>query len=697
MEVTNFTNSSKQAQLPEYCVPAPRIRVLGAFDTVKTVITLPVHNLVQGGIPIIDFKLDAPALVDHFRHALALNEQRSLFSPSFWKSDSQSSDRSYLEAWFFGHHHDIGGGDDFQGLALWPLQWILHASMESGLILDSTIKPYDILFTGANNVFETPHEISLQMFDMIRHHAESRGKWGLKLNKPFSPTIPEPREFFQFVTKPPYVRFRKPKVFIHPAAYLVFDVSSIFRIQVYTWKHFRRFLADRSAALSMDCAPWWEKQTINTIVNEASAVQSFNLLVIGRPNSGKESIITTIFGKPTGPANKGIHNHVPIAGNDEVRIHYSNGFGEGGSDGRIEVQKFLKAQLMNPDHASRIHAIWYFHDCLEERVNDSEEDLFKMNFGDLPVLVFLQNENSLRSRFRQHMDISDGSDADVKIQNAFAEAIDRIQGQLSLPKTGRYVHMPGMASETPGNLLEESATCLDHDSVYISQIKAQRVEVKPKIALAIEETIRAYTIWYLFDTSGEVHSFGRNKDSAGVSLSTLLMEPVLATFSMGFSGDSELIKRHIGSSWVDLDKHTSGICDTSLPSYLLLICMLDTIIVMTHAVAHRDKSKNEALPVTHAEIEQACTWYAVAHKLGQETIQKSLHKQVHELLQPDGYPKDKSVAHLQMKTIAIVERFSEEAEKGSTTILAAAAAAVSGAVTGAIAGVGGKIFGMMAR
>ena len=125
-------------------------------------------------------------------------------------------------------------------------------------------------------------------------------------------------------------------------------------------------------------------------------------------------------------------------------IYYSNGFGEGGSDGRIEVEKFLEAQRMNPDPASRIHAVWYFHDCSGEKVDHSEEDLFKMNFGDLPVLVFLQNENNLLSHFKQLADTSDGTNADIKIQNAFAAALDRIQQQLSIPKAGKYVHMNGM-------------------------------------------------------------------------------------------------------------------------------------------------------------------------------------------------------------------------------------------------------------
>lgn len=138
-----------------------------------------------------------------------------------------------------------------------------------------------------------------------------------------------------------------------------------------------------------------------------------------------------------------------------MRIHYSNGFGEGSSDGRNEVEKFLEEQRTNPDQASRIHAIWYFHDCSEEGVDHSEEDLFKMNFGDLPVLVFLQNENNLLSHFRQHMEIPDGSDVEVNIQNAFAAAIDHIQGQLSLPKAGKYVHIPGMGkySTAPKNVL----------------------------------------------------------------------------------------------------------------------------------------------------------------------------------------------------------------------------------------------------
>lgn len=224
-----------------FCIASPRVRVLGAFDTVKTIIPLPFHNLSKERIPNIDFQMDAPGIVDHFRHALALNEARPLFNPDLWKEPSSTDSCSYLEAWFFGYHHDIGGGDTVQGLALWPLQWILHTSTDNGLVLDPTIKPYGILFQGKDNVIETPHEIALRMYDMIQYHSRSNQAWSLKLNQPTSYMFPQPREWFQLVTKPPYVKFVKPKVFVHPSAYLVFDISSSFRIQVYEWKHFDDF------------------------------------------------------------------------------------------------------------------------------------------------------------------------------------------------------------------------------------------------------------------------------------------------------------------------------------------------------------------------------------------------------------------------------------------------------------------------
>lgn len=292
----NLTSTRQQSP---FCMPSPRVRLVGAFDTVKTVIPLRISNFVLHRIPNIDFEMDAPGIVDHFRHALALNEARPLFNPDLWKTDADSDDSSYLEAWFFGFHHDIGGGDEAQGLALWPLQWILNAAMEYGLVLDSTVSPYEVLFSGADILIQTPHDIAMKMYDMIQHHTAEKS-WGLRLNEPFSLMEPDPRNYFEYLTTPPYLKFIKPRVFLHPSVYLVFDVSSSFRIQVYGWKYFRSFLRDRFTTLPQTTMPWWEQQTVDSILKECPAVKHLNLLVYGRPGTGKMALIGKIFGEVSG-------------------------------------------------------------------------------------------------------------------------------------------------------------------------------------------------------------------------------------------------------------------------------------------------------------------------------------------------------------------------------------------------------------
>lgn len=257
-------------------------------------------------MPIINFGLDAPYLVDHFRHALALNEGRPPFSPTFWKSEAKSPESSYFEAWFFGYHHDIGGGNDQQGLALWPLQWILHAATEYGLVLDSGMERYNILFSGGGNVVDTPHELAMKMFDMIQHHSTSE-RFKLLLNETSWGFLDQPRNYLEYLTTPPYVQRTKPRVFLHPSAYLLFDISSSFRIQIYEWKYFRNFIRDRFKSIPQIVLPWWEKQTVESILRENSTVGKMRILVYGRPAAQKSSLISRTFGKwfkgapPVGP------------------------------------------------------------------------------------------------------------------------------------------------------------------------------------------------------------------------------------------------------------------------------------------------------------------------------------------------------------------------------------------------------------
>ena len=77
--------------------------------------------------------------IQHLRHALALNENRRAFTPEYYFPDYKRlplARRSIVQAWFVGAHIDIGGSAAKDGLALYPLQWMLMESRNKGLELE---------------------------------------------------------------------------------------------------------------------------------------------------------------------------------------------------------------------------------------------------------------------------------------------------------------------------------------------------------------------------------------------------------------------------------------------------------------------------------------------------------------------------------------------------------------------------------
>ena len=108
--------------------PPPRIQFVGVFDTVKFVDDADKYD--------ISFNRST----QHFRHALAMNEDRRAMKPKYEFPDFSEtkvslSKRSFIQAWFVGAHIDMGGSSEKDGLALYPLQWILGESQSKGLVL----------------------------------------------------------------------------------------------------------------------------------------------------------------------------------------------------------------------------------------------------------------------------------------------------------------------------------------------------------------------------------------------------------------------------------------------------------------------------------------------------------------------------------------------------------------------------------
>lgn len=120
-----------EPEIDEDWVSHPAIDFLGVFDTVGAL-----------GIPVRGFDETytfrnnlLPSSVLNARHALAIHEGRTNFTPTVWKAaqdeDDRASDADRVEQrWFVGVHSDIGGGykhdrGQLGNVGFFSLQWML--------------------------------------------------------------------------------------------------------------------------------------------------------------------------------------------------------------------------------------------------------------------------------------------------------------------------------------------------------------------------------------------------------------------------------------------------------------------------------------------------------------------------------------------------------------------------------------------
>ena len=165
----------------EHTRPAPKIQFVGIFDTVKAV----------NDQSLYDISFNGP--IQHLRHALALNEDRAVMSPEpvLPRYDNVSSRRSIQQAWFIGAHIDMGGSSAKDGLALYPLQWMLIESQSKGLKLEFTgsyggraqlDNPLEIVLPSLTNPgkeikihsYTAKNKIVVSMQDMRKVHGSER-------------------------------------------------------------------------------------------------------------------------------------------------------------------------------------------------------------------------------------------------------------------------------------------------------------------------------------------------------------------------------------------------------------------------------------------------------------------------------------------------------------------------------------------
>jgi uncharacterized protein (DUF2235 family) len=113
---------------PSGVVCPVKIRFLGIFDTVAS-FGVPGNDVNWGQ------SLGIPANVEHVRHAVALDEKRSMFPLSSVLSgpDNSFADRRIVEMGFRGAHSDIGGGYEDGDRSNFALMWMRDEGVKVGV------------------------------------------------------------------------------------------------------------------------------------------------------------------------------------------------------------------------------------------------------------------------------------------------------------------------------------------------------------------------------------------------------------------------------------------------------------------------------------------------------------------------------------------------------------------------------------
>ncbi len=119
----------------DHCHPA-KVSFLGVFDTVGA---LGVPGFMRHAPRFHDIQLSSQVL--RARHAMAIDETRLKFAPTFWEAPEEPSgapteDERVKQVWFEGAHSDVGGGYRETGLSDTSLLWMAREAHEAGLVFD---------------------------------------------------------------------------------------------------------------------------------------------------------------------------------------------------------------------------------------------------------------------------------------------------------------------------------------------------------------------------------------------------------------------------------------------------------------------------------------------------------------------------------------------------------------------------------
>ena len=380
---------------------APTIKFVGAFDTVKALDDASLHDIALN------------TSIQHFRHAVALNERRKDFAPEVCFPSTEDDDygsRTAIEAWFLGTHSDLGGGNSQDGLSLYPLQWMLTESRRHGLHLgfqkiklDVIDDPLELCLPRKNDTWHCRLEngILVEMCDLqvVHNNTKQCSSYGIRLNIPSSGWVIKARVPFELGREPAALKgydkdgnqpdfFPLPRLIhnavprgtiVHPSVYLIFDCHSQIWGSSRDLGYRNEIELFRSVAIPKTEDIFWDQSP-----PQQNMIKEMRVLVCGNTGVGKSTLINRVFGvtlteeEDIKQGKHDINLELRWENKPGLVIHDSCGFAAGDTSGTKKLRKFLQARSGKAKIGSRLHMIWFCIEMTTKRVRqEAMEETFR--------------------------------------------------------------------------------------------------------------------------------------------------------------------------------------------------------------------------------------------------------------------------------------------------------------------------------